>query len=58
MFDSINDLKRLIDEAHKKGIRIITDLVLNHTSDEHHWFTETKKNLNNKYRDYYIWVDG
>ena len=58
IFGSLSDIKKLIDEAHKKDIRIIMDLVLNHTSDEHPWFVESKKTKTNKYRDYYIWREG
>jgi len=58
MFGSLDDLKELISEAHKKGIRIVMDLVLNHTSDEHPWFLESRKSKTNKYRDYYIWRAG
>ena len=47
----------LLKEAHEKGIRIILDLVVNHTSDKHPWFTEAKKGKENLYHDYYIWKD-
>ena len=47
----------LLKEAHEKGIRIILDLVVNHTSDKHPWFTEAKKGKENPYHDYYIWKD-
>ena len=50
------DFKRLMEEAHKRGIRIIVDLVLNHTSSQHPWFLEAK-NTNSPYRDWYIWSD-
>lgn len=49
------DLIDLINDAHQRGIKIIIDLILNHTSDEHPWFQESKKSINNPYRDYYIW---
>lgn len=58
MFGSIDDMERLIREAKKHHIRIIMDLVLNHSSDEHHWFQEAKKSRENPYHDYYIWRDG
>lgn len=48
----------LIEEAHHRGIRIILDLVLNHTSDQHHWFQESKSSRENPYRDWYIWEDS
>lgn len=57
-FGSNEDMYELIDEAHKRNIKIIMDLVVNHTSDEHKWFLESKKSKDNPYRDYYIWKDG
>ncbi|MCT4597056.1 MAG: alpha-glucosidase [Vallitalea sp.] len=56
-FGTIQDMDELISEANKKGIKIVMDLVLNHTSDEHNWFIESKKSKDNPYRDYYIWRD-
>ena len=58
VFGSMEDLERLIAEAKKRGIRIIMDLVLNHSSDEHFWFQEAKKSRSNPYHDYYVWRDG
>lgn len=58
MFGNINDMEELIKEAKKRGIRIIMDLVLNHSSDEHPWFLEAKKSKDNPYHDYYVWRDG
>ena len=58
MFGSLADMEELIAEAKKRGIRIIMDLVLNHTSDEHRWFLEAKKSRDNPYHDYYVWRDG
>ncbi|WP_339193438.1 alpha-glucosidase [Paenibacillus sp. FSL P4-0176] len=58
MFGSLEDMETLIQEAGKRDIRIIMDLVLNHTSDEHPWFLEAKKGKDNPYHDYYIWRDG
>ena len=58
MFGTLEDMDRLIREAGKRGIRIIMDLVLNHSSDEHRWFLEAKKSRDNPYHDYYIWRDG
>ncbi|QVK17221.1 alpha-glucosidase [Mycoplasmatota bacterium] len=52
------DLKNLIDELHNRNMRLIIDLVLNHTSDEHPWFIESRKSKDNDYRDYYIWQNG
>lgn len=54
-FGSMGDMEELILESKKRGIKILMDLVLNHTSDEHKWFIEAKKSKDNKYRDYYIW---
>ena len=58
MFGTLEDMERLIEEAGKHQIRIIMDLVLNHTSDEHRWFLEAKKSRENPYHDYYVWRDG
>ncbi len=58
MFGTLNDMEELIKEAGKRNIRIIMDLVLNHSSDEHLWFQEAKKSRENPYHDYYIWRDG
>ncbi|MCC3358489.1 glycoside hydrolase family 13 protein [Bacillus sp. REN16] len=57
-FGTMEDMESLIAAANKKNIKIIMDLVINHTSDEHPWFVESKKSKNNEYRDYYIWRDG
>lgn len=58
MFGTLDDMERLIKEAKNHHIRIIMDLVLNHTSDEHRWFLEAKKSKTNPYHDYYVWRDG
>ena len=57
-FGTMSDFEELLDKAHQKEIKIILDLVFNHTSDEHFWFQESKKSKNNPYRDYYIWKEG
>lgn len=57
-FGTKEDLDRLISEAEKRGIKIILDLVINHTSDEHEWFSKALKNPDSKYRDYYIFKRG
>ncbi|WP_163539854.1 alpha-glucosidase [Gracilibacillus sp. YIM 98692] len=57
-YGTIEDLEHLIAEVHKRDMKVILDLVVNHTSDEHPWFIESKKGKNNSYRDYYIWKDG
>ncbi len=58
MFGTLADMDELIAQAGKRNIRIIMDLVLNHTSDEHPWFLEAKKGKDNPYHDYYVWRDG
>lgn len=57
-FGTLDDMKALIREANGFGIKIIMDLVVNHTSDEHKWFIEAKSSKENKYRSYYIWRSG
>lgn len=57
-FGTNEDLKRLIDTAHSKGIKVLLDLVAGHTSDKHPWFKESLKAERNEYSDYYIWTDG
>lgn len=56
-FGNMADFDRLLEQAHKKKLKIMMDLVVNHTSDEHHWFAESRKDRLNDYRDYYIWRD-
>lgn len=56
-FGTMADMEKLIDEAHKRGIKVMLDFVLNHTSDQHPWFQEALKGPKNIYRDYYIWQD-
>lgn len=58
LFGNLADMDELIAEAKKRDIRIIMDLVLNHSSDEHKWFIEAKKSKDNPYHDYYVWRDG
>ncbi len=57
-FGTMEDFDLLLAEAHKRGLKIVMDLVVNHTSDEHRWFVESRKSLDNPYRDYYIWREG
>ncbi|UOE95374.1 alpha-glucosidase [Alkalihalobacillus sp. LMS39] len=57
-FGTMEDWERLLEEMHNRGIKLIMDLVVNHSSDEHAWFVESRKSKENKYRDYYIWRDG
>ena len=56
-FGTMEDMEELIAEADKRGIKIVMDLVVNHTSDEHHWFIESRKGKDNSYHDYYVWAD-
>ncbi len=57
-FGTMEDFDEMLAAAHERGIRIVMDLVVNHTSDEHKWFMESRKSKDNAYRDYYIWRDG
>ena len=56
-YGTMEDFDRLITEAHKRDLKIIMDIVVNHTSTEHEWFQEAKKSKDNPYRDFYIWKD-
>lgn len=58
MFGTLQDMELLIQEAGKRNIRIVMDLVLNHSSDEHPWFIEARKSKDNPYHDYYVWREG
>lgn len=57
-FGTMEDLELLLAECHRRGMRVIMDLVVNHTSDQHRWFVESRRARTNPYRDYYIWRDG
>lgn len=57
-FGTMADFDELLAAAHERGIKIVMDLVVNHTSDEHRWFVESRKSVDNAYRDYYIWREG
>ena len=57
-FGSMQDFDQLLKEVHIRKMKLIIDLVVNHTSDEHDWFIESKSSQNNKFRDYYIWKEG
>ncbi len=57
-FGTLSDMERLLEEGNKRNIKILMDLVANHTSDEHKWFIESKKSKDNAYRDYYVWRDA
>ena len=56
-FGTMADFDEMLSEAHKRGLKIVMDLVVNHSSDQHKWFLESKKSKDNPYRDYYIWKD-
>jgi maltose alpha-D-glucosyltransferase/alpha-amylase len=56
-FGTVEDFVTLLDEAHKRGIRVVTDLVMNHTSDTHPWFEESRRNPEGPYGDFYVWAD-
>ncbi len=57
-FGTLEDMERLLVEGNKRNIKILMDLVANHTSDEHKWFIESKQSKDNAYRDYYVWRDA
>lgn len=58
LFGNIAIAERFIDEAHKRGLRVLFDMVVNHTSEEHYWFKDAKNKKDSPYRDYYIWHKG
>lgn len=57
-FGTMEEFDVLLEEAHQRGIKIVMDLVVNHTSDEHDWFVESRSSKESPYRDYYIWKEG
>lgn len=57
-FGTLDDWQEMIDGMHSRGIRLVMDLVVNHTSDEHEWFKQSRSSKDNPYRDYYIWKKG
>lgn len=57
-FGTKEDFKRLLDEAHARGIKVMSDIVINHTSTSHQWFVESRSSKDSPYRDYYIWKDA
>lgn len=57
-FGTMEDFNQLLDEVHQRGMKLIMDLVINHTSDEHPWFIEARSSKDNPYRDYYMWHPG
>lgn len=56
-YGTMEDFDKLVDEAHRRGIKVIMDIVVNHTSTEHSWFRQSRASLDNPYRDYYIWKE-
>jgi maltose alpha-D-glucosyltransferase / alpha-amylase len=56
-YGTLADFKALVDAAHSRGMRVIADLVLNHTSDQHPWFQAARANINSPFRNYYVWSD-
>jgi maltose alpha-D-glucosyltransferase/alpha-amylase len=56
-YGNLDDFEALVDAAHSRGLRVITELVLNHTSDQHPWFQTARRDATSKYRDYYVWSD-
>ncbi len=57
-FGTMTDLENLLEGVHQRGMKLIMDLVVNHTSDEHEWFLQSKSSLDNPYRDFYFWKEG
>ena len=57
-FGDLDLFRKVLEEAHNRGMRVFMDLVVNHTSDEHRWFKESRKSRDNPYHDYYIWREG
>jgi len=56
-YGTIDDFRRFLDAAHARGIRVISDFVMNHTSDQHPWFQEARRSPSSRKRDYYVWSD-
>ena len=57
-YGNLDDFRTLVQAAHARGMRVITDLVVNHTSDQHPWFQAARQDRNSPYRDYYVWSDS
>ena len=57
-FGTMADFDAMLEKAHSLGLKIVMDLVVNHSSDEHRWFVESRSSRDNPYRDYYIWREG
>jgi maltose alpha-D-glucosyltransferase/alpha-amylase len=56
-YGTVEDFKEFLDAAHQRGLRVLADLVINHTSDQNHWFQEARRSPDSPYRDYYVWSD-
>ncbi len=56
-YGTLDDFKAFLDEAHRRGLKVVTELIINHTSDQHMWFQEGRKDPQSPYRDYYVWSD-
>ncbi len=56
-YGTLDDFKAFLDEAHRRGLKVVTELIINHTSDQHLWFQEGRKDPHSPYRDYYVWSD-
>jgi maltose alpha-D-glucosyltransferase / alpha-amylase len=56
-YGTVDDVRRLLDEAHQRGIRVVMDMVMNHTSDQHPWFQSARSSPDSPYRDWYVWSD-
>jgi len=56
-YGTVEDFKEFLDEAHKRGLKVLADLVINHTSDQNMWFQEARRSTDSPYRDYYVWSD-
>ncbi|MEO1807994.1 MAG: alpha-amylase family glycosyl hydrolase, partial [Bacteroidota bacterium] len=56
-YGTMSDFKRMVEQAHRRNIKVVMDLVINHSSSEHPWFIESRKGPDNPYREYYVWRD-
>jgi alpha-amylase len=56
-YGTVEDFKKFVEEAHKRNIKVVIDMVLNHSSSRHPWFLDAQKNMNSPYRDYYVWTE-
>jgi alpha-amylase len=56
-YGTVDDFKKFVEEAHKRNIKVVIDMVLNHSSSRHPWFVDAQKNINSPYRDYYVWTE-